>query len=46
MSRLCLPLLLGAVLAVTAAGPAQFFREEFLDGGEGGGGERKGRGGC
>uniref|UniRef100_A0A8C2SWU0 Calreticulin n=1 Tax=Coturnix japonica TaxID=93934 RepID=A0A8C2SWU0_COTJA len=32
MSRLCLPLLLGALMAVTAAGPAQFFREEFMDG--------------
>uniref|UniRef100_A0A8B9SS24 Calreticulin n=1 Tax=Anas platyrhynchos TaxID=8839 RepID=A0A8B9SS24_ANAPL len=33
MSRLGLPLLLAALLlALAAAGPAEFFREEFLDG--------------
>lgn len=37
MSRLSLPVALGALLALAAAGPTQFFREEFGDGGEGGG---------
>ncbi|XP_064293304.1 calreticulin [Phalacrocorax carbo] len=32
MSRLGLPVLLGALLAMAAAGPTQFFREEFTDG--------------
>lgn len=36
MSRLSLPALLGALLALAAAGPTQFFREEFGDGGEAG----------
>uniref|UniRef100_A0A8B9NQ29 Calreticulin n=1 Tax=Accipiter nisus TaxID=211598 RepID=A0A8B9NQ29_9AVES len=32
MSRLSLPVALGALLALAAAGPTQFFREEFGDG--------------
>lgn len=45
MSRLSLPALLGALLALVAAGPTQFFREEFGDGGEAGAGPGGLRGG-